>query len=285
MSAGLGFTTEEIANRYWYTSWRNYLDPPLIDDDNQYISNWIALTEGEYYKIDALHANSGSAGHITVSVEVQTLPGAAAGHPKATRETQQIIIDQDNVAETWEIHVTDPSDGVYAIVFTDPKDDEFIRTEENIKSNCGADTFEDRIRKPYYKDHVGSSVTVTKTNYDAAGMPDPVDASLITKSVYTVQVDKRLNSGSFKAINVIKDPANSSTITVVRPTDIGGSLSTAPLAGSYILNCPDPSNPLAIAQTREIAFNDWAPGIQVIIDEDIPFLAGRVVVKDLSVKD
>lgn len=90
-------------------------------------------------------------------------------------------------------------------------------------------------------------MTVTKTNYDAAGMPDPVDSSLITKSVYTVQVDKRLSTGSFKAINVIKDPANTSTITVVRPTDIGGSASSAPLAGRYIINCPDPSNPLAIA--------------------------------------
>jgi len=128
-------------------------------------------------------------------------------------------------------------------------------------------------------------VTVTKTNYDAAGLPDPVDASLIKTSVYTVQVDKRLDAPSFKAINVIKDPANPSTISVVRPTDIGGALGTAPLSGSYILNCPDPANPLMIHQTPEIKFNDWGPGIETKINENIPFLAGRVTVKDLGVPD
>lgn len=128
----------------------------------------------------------------------------------------------------------------------DPANDEFVRTDDNIKSDCSAGTFENRIRYPYYRNHVGSSVTVTKTNYDAAGLPDPVDASLIKTVVYRVEVDKRLDGPSFKSISVIKDPANTSTITVVKPTDVGGSLGSAPLGGNYILNCPDPSNPLVV---------------------------------------
>ena len=283
LSSGLAFTPVTVANRWWYSDWRDYLDPPQVDDTSQYISAWIALTEGEYYKIDALHGNDRGASHMTVSVEVKDLVSPSAGHPQAISETQQILIDQDNVAETWEIHVTDPSSGVYALVFMDPKDDEFVRTEDNIRSDCSAGTFEDRIRDRYYKHHVGSSVTVTKTNYDAAGLPDPVDASLIKTSVYRVEVDKRLNAPSFKSISVIKDPANSSTVTVVKPTDVGGALGTAPLGGSYIINCPDPGNPLAIAQTTEIQWHEWAPGIEIAINENIPFLAGRVNVKDLHV--
>ena len=51
LSTGGPFSPVIIAQRYWWTSWRNYLDPPLPEDTNQYISAWITLTGGQLYKI------------------------------------------------------------------------------------------------------------------------------------------------------------------------------------------------------------------------------------------
>lgn len=34
-----------------------------------------------------------------------------------TKEMQVLLIDQDNQAETWEVIVTDPSNGAFYLVF------------------------------------------------------------------------------------------------------------------------------------------------------------------------
>lgn len=41
LSTGAPFNPVTIAIRWWHTHWRNYLDPPHADDDNQYQSQWI----------------------------------------------------------------------------------------------------------------------------------------------------------------------------------------------------------------------------------------------------
>lgn len=115
LSSNLPFTPSTIAQRWWAGDWRDYFDPPSIDDDNQYISDWIMLTQDEYYKIDAYHTQGSGSAHFTVSVEFKS--GGSPGHPMATKETQVFTIDQDNVAETWEVIITDPSDGEYRLAF------------------------------------------------------------------------------------------------------------------------------------------------------------------------
>lgn len=81
----------------------------------------------------------------------------------------------------------------------------------------------------------------------------------------------------------MNDPSSTSTISVIRPNDIGGQASSAPLDGSYIITCSDPANPTDSKSTREIIYYEWGPGIEHIIYEDIPFLASKVTVKDLGV--
>lgn len=34
LSSGLAFTPVEIANRFWYGNWREYFNPPEVDDTN-----------------------------------------------------------------------------------------------------------------------------------------------------------------------------------------------------------------------------------------------------------
>lgn len=65
------------------------------------------------------------------------------------------------------------------------------------------------------------------------------------------------------------------------PTDPSGSASTAPLTGSFIINCPDPSNPSAIAQSRELEWWRGERDIERYLSEDIPFLASRVYVRGI----
>ena len=60
LSMGAPFNPVTIAIRWWASSWREYMDPPHIDDDNQYQSQWIQMTAGEYYKIDAIHTQGSS---------------------------------------------------------------------------------------------------------------------------------------------------------------------------------------------------------------------------------
>ena len=80
-----------------------------------------------------------------------------------------------------------------------------------------------------------------------------------------MKVNKRMTGPSFANLILLKDPANTSEITLVKPTDLGGLSSSAPLAGRYIINCPDPSNPSVIAKTSELRFGDWAPKIEIVL--------------------
>lgn len=240
------------------------------------------MTGGKYYKIDAIHTQSSGAQHLTASVEFKAAGQGA--HPMATKETQVLLIDQDNQAETWEVIVTDPSSGAYRLVFQDPDTLEFIQTDEIFHADDSEWAFNDKIWNPYYKHHAHSSTKTTKTSYDENGL-ETSDPSMVKTVKYKVEVNKRSNQASFANVNLLKDPANTSQLTLVKPTDIGGVASSAPLAGSYIINCPDPLNPAAILQTREIEWYHWDKTIEHILQQDIPFLSSKIIVDDRSVKN
>ena len=150
-----------------------------------------------------------------------------------------LLIDQDNQAETWEVIVTEPSNGAYYLVFQDPNTLEMIRTSEIMRADDSAWSFKDKIWKPYYRNHAKSWTSVTKTSYDENGL-ETSDPTLIHTVKYRVEVLKRTNTPSFASIQLLKDPANTSQMTLVKPTDIDGASSSAPLSGKYKINCPDP---------------------------------------------
>jgi hypothetical protein len=201
----------------------------------------------------------------------------------STKETQVLLIDQDNQAETWEVMVTDPSNGAFRLVFQDPDTLEMVQTKEIMRSDDSEWSFNNKIKYPYYRDHVKSSTTTKKTMYDENGL-ETGDVSLVKTVKYTVSVDKRKNGPSFANLSLLKDPANTSQMTLTKPTDQGGISSSSPLSGNYIINCPDPDNNAAILSTREIHWSSWGPSIEHALMQDIPFLSSKIVVKDLGVK-
>ena len=217
---------------------------------------------------------------MTVSVEIKA-PGQGA-HPNAAKETQILKIDQENQPETWEVIVTDPSSGEFKLTFKHPTSLENISTDA-MKSNVSASDFNSQIYHKYYKHQVGSSTATTRVMYDENG--DVTEDLALAKTIkYKVVVEKRIASPAFANLTVLKDPANSSVLTLVKPTDLGGTPSSAPLRGNYVINCPDPSNPAAIFPTREIRYDQGAITIEHVLQKDIPFLPNKVRVKDLRVK-
>jgi len=76
------------------TGFRNYFMTPN-PEGNQYISEWIALTKGEFYKIEAKHLEYGGSDDLTVSVEFEKED--TTGHHHAAKEIQILSIDPENV--------------------------------------------------------------------------------------------------------------------------------------------------------------------------------------------
>lgn len=116
-----------------------------------------------------------------------------------TKETQVLLIDQDNQAETWEVIVTQPSNGAFYLVFQDPDTLEMIKTDDVMRADDSAWSFNDKIYRPYYKEHAKTSTTTTKTSYDENGL-ETNDPSLIHTVKYRVEVNKRMSSPSFASI-------------------------------------------------------------------------------------
>ena len=73
------------------------------------------------------------------------------------------------MAETWEVIVTDPSNGAFRLVFQDPANLEMVGTDEVLHADESEWSFNSKVYKPYYKDHAGSWIKTTMTSYDENG--------------------------------------------------------------------------------------------------------------------
>ena len=191
-------------------------------------------------------------------------------------------IDQEHQPETWEVIVTDPSSGEFKLSFTHPTSLETIMTDA-MRSNVSESDFNSQIYNKYYKKQIGTSTTTTKTMYDENGVVTE-DYSLAKSIKYKVEVDKRLANPSFANLDLLKDPMNSSQLSLVRPTESGGFSSSDPLRGNYVINCPHPDQPSVIEKTREIKYDTNSITIEHILQKDISFLANKVRVKGMRVK-
>jgi len=120
-----GFATPTLtskAERHMSTEWRHYfMTPDPLDVNNQYITAWVALTAGEFYKVEGYAVEGTGKDHFTVSVEYEQ--AATTGHPKANKEIQELRIDQDNVEEKFDIIIENPVGGYFVIQFVNPKYD------------------------------------------------------------------------------------------------------------------------------------------------------------------
>lgn len=110
--------------------------------------------------------------------------------------------------------------------------------------------------------------------YDAGNAVTKTE-SQAKKYVYTVTVLRRDSVSSFNYYKITPSGL-SSTVTVVPPYQ-GGIPSSKPLAGSFIIKCPDPNG--KVFQTRPQAVSAKVESIQSDFEEDISWLRGKVRVQ------
>ena len=193
------------ANRSSATEWRHYFMTPETSDSSQYISEWIALAEGEFYKIEGYMMEYSSSDHFTVSVEYEQAD--TAGHHHANKEIQILRIDQTNIEEKFNIEVSGSVGENYYITFVDPnwtEDQAFedmIWKSDEIADDCSASSMRNRI-KGYFSSVWGSDISVTSVDYDMMDM-ETDDSDLVMKTIYTVTLLKRINGPSFVSAGIL----------------------------------------------------------------------------------
>lgn len=211
-------TLTEKASRVWPTEWRHYFMIPDASDANQYISDWVSLTEGEFYKIEGYMMETWGDDHFTVSVEYQQAD--STGHHHANKEIQIMRVDQTNVEEKFTVEISGSIGGLFQIQFVNPLwvdgdniNHMFWKSEE-ISDNCSASTLRNEI-KGYFSWLWGSDITVTAISYDASGI-ETTDPSLVYSTTFTVTLLKRINGPSFSAATVLQ-AVPGATITINMP--------------------------------------------------------------------
>ena len=197
----------EKANRSSASEWRHYFMTPDASDSSQYISDWVALTEGEFYKVEGYMMEYSGDDHFTVSVEYEQADTTA--HHHANKEIQVMRIDQTNIAEKFNIEISGSMGQNFFIQFVDPNwtdsqpiEDMFWKTDE-IADDCSASTMRNRI-KGYFSSKWGSDISVAKVDYDIMDM-ETSDSDAVMKSIYTVTLLKRINGPSFSSAAVLQD--------------------------------------------------------------------------------
>lgn len=106
------------------TSWAEYRDYYTFRHNLPQISDWVSLTEGVPYYMEAEHSEAGGGDHFTASVEIEaTSDKNTTGHHHNMKEVQYIAVEAAKVFETTKFTVTNlDNTGGYILIFTNPSD-------------------------------------------------------------------------------------------------------------------------------------------------------------------
>jgi len=132
---------------------------------------------------------------------VEIEQSAVVGHHHAMKEIQELKITLDQTKEKTYVTLMNPDAGVYILTYKNPVTDAYIPSEK-IPCNASASTFASAVSE-YYQDTVGSAVSVTKIDLDAAGAPTLVAAD-VAGHRYEIEVIKLIEGVSTQQILVAK---------------------------------------------------------------------------------
>lgn len=105
-------------------------------------------------------------------------------------------------------------------------------TSEEFTCGCSASTFKSAI-KDFYSDFFGTSISVSRWDYDADGI-ETTDSSLAVSYSYNVTMNKLLSSTTTTFMMTF-NTLSASTIDIEYPSMV--QQSSTPLGGSMILRC------------------------------------------------
>lgn len=109
-------TWTQIAVRYWGSQWRHHFMSNEHYGTNIVQSEWLALTEGELYPIQAFHVQHNNGEHISVGVEFEDATDTSANFNTA-REVQKLTADMDEQLEQHTITIDNPDGGNFKVIY------------------------------------------------------------------------------------------------------------------------------------------------------------------------
>lgn len=279
-SSGVAAAPTQIAWNYNAKDWRHYFHSASSYDagTNQVVSDWIALTGGESYKIYAESLQYGGNEHLTVSVEFEQADASA--HPLGGSEIQQLTVTQDpDIPEEWTWTITSPDGGFYRLAFLVPIFDadgnvvgQESKTTDNISDKASANAFRSAIYWKVYRTKFSAWVEVTRVMLDA-GNVETADESLAVTITYTVVVEKRINHD----VTPTKISAYLATTTTATGVFSLVNKSTLPLSGYFKIRCNDG---ISDFDTPPMLYSHWREGVQNNLSNYIPFVADKVSVME-----
>jgi len=203
-------TKTQLTYRSWATTRRQFF--------RQYYdakSDWVNLTEGEKYYVEASHREGNGGDHMAVAVEIEQ--ANTTGHHHAMKEVQYISISNPNsVYESSRITVNNVENvGNYKINIQNPKDMKYWKSTD-IPANATASQVRNAI-KGYYSSRstFGSDITVNKTMYLANGT-STTNETAATMHVFYINLKKLITGTTTSQVLISKD--TSSTVTFETPT-------------------------------------------------------------------
>ena len=199
-----------------------------MEATDTFVSSWMSLTQGEFYKIGGTHWNNSGKSHYTVSMEFEQLN--TSGHPNAAPEIQHLEISMQNTYETWTLRVDNPDNGNFMIKFLVPDSNPLeFWDSEYISADASAWGLQSKIQN-YWRYKFGSNIDVVKKTFDVSGAETTITADVVS-AIYTITVRKLQPSVTFSLASVIAG-SSTSTFELVTPVQ-NQSISSAPLSGKF----------------------------------------------------
>jgi hypothetical protein len=100
------------------------------DNENQ-ISDWYDMVEGEEYFLEALHYIYAGKDQFSIAVEIEQTDVDVTGHHHAIKEVQKLTVDVTKVFDTVRFTITNMDDGYWTAVITNPDDEENLYVSDD----------------------------------------------------------------------------------------------------------------------------------------------------------
>lgn len=163
-------------------------------------SEWISLTEGEPYYIQAETFEWTSGDHFSVAVEIEQTDTSVVGHHHAMKEVQYLEVESAQVFETTRITIENPDDGKYLLVFQAPDLSSF--QGELVAADASASTFKEAV-KEYYDEKGYGNIDVNMTMFDSNGT-ETTNTTNATSYVYYITLRTLIEDITVTGISVVK---------------------------------------------------------------------------------
>lgn len=181
-------------------------------NDNKKVSDWIHLTKGEPYYLEASYVEYNGGDHMSTGVEFEQT--AIVNHHQSMKEIQELKISTDQTKEQTIIDVKNPDDGSFKLLFKHPKTNKFVQSN-SIKCDSTEEEFRKGV-KDYYWKLIRSNINIIREDLDSEGNNITIANTTLDTIRYTIEVIKLVSTPTTTQI-IVSKVGTQATITA-KPT-------------------------------------------------------------------